>query len=330
MDIKKRSARWGAAFILLALILRFGNGTLIADAHSLRLPAADKPLKFWQSVNALMPKEIVPTNPEPTVPAPELPLTPVFTSEDVSYIQMRYATGSTYRPDLETLITSQLTWDLDNGEPAVLIVHSHGSEAYTKAPGQTYTELPNTRTHDTEYNLIAVGALLAQRLEEAGIRVIHDRTMHDVPSYNDAYYSSRAAVQAYLEQYPSIQLVLDLHRDSATNADGSRYATGVTVDGARIAQLMLVMGSDSGGYPHPRWEENLSVALKLLAVLEHQAPGITRTTTLRASRYNQDLHPGMLLVEVGSTGNTLAQALAAVEILADAILLLKDGANLMI
>jgi stage II sporulation protein P len=258
---------------------------------------------------------------------PKPALLPVFTAEDLAQIRMRYATGSTYRPDLEALISARLSWDLDSGQPAVLILHSHGSEAFTKMPGQNYTELVNTRTKDKNYNMIAVGDLLAQRLEAAGIQVIHDRTMHDDPSYNAAYTNARVSVESYLARYPQIQLVLDLHRDSAQNPDGSLYATGVTVDGKQIAQLMLVMGSDAGGYPHARWEENLAVALKMLAVLEQKAPGITRTTTLRASRYNQDLHPGMLLVEVGSSGNTLDQAMAAVEILADAIITLKDGAN---
>lgn len=328
MDIKKRSARWGAAFILLAVVLRFGGGLTTASAHSLWLPKTAETGPFWRNLSSLSPKETAALPPEPTLPEPEPLLTPVFTPSDLSYIHMRYATGSSYRPDLEALLTSQLNWDLDDAEPAVLILHSHGSEAFTKVAGQDYTELVNTRTHDTDYNMIAVGALLAQRLEAAGIRVIHDRTMHDVPSYNTAYKSARTAVQAYLEQYPSIQLVLDLHRDSATNPDGSRYATGVTVDGEKIAQLMLVMGTDGSGAPHPNWEENLSVALKMLAVLEQQTPGITRTTTLRASHYNQDLHPAMLLVEVGSSGNTLAQAKAAVEILAEAIIVLKNGANL--
>lgn len=327
MDMKKRSARWGAAFILLALVLRIGGGLSTAEAHSLRLPEiVDDP--FGRHGGSVTRKEPTETPPQTTLPQPEAVLTPVFGPSDLSYIQMRYATGSSYRPDLEALLTSALHWDLDSEEPAVLILHSHGSEAFTKVPGQNYTELINTRTHDTDYNMIAVGAHLAALLEAAGIRVIHDRTMHDVPSYNAAYQNSRAAVQSILEQYPSIQLVLDLHRDSATNSDGSRYATGVMVDGEQIAQLMLVMGTDGSGFAHPNWEENLSVALKMLALLEQRAPGITRTTTLRASHYNQDLHPAMLLVEVGSSGNTLDQAIAAAEILAEVIIAMKDGANL--
>ena len=220
-----------------------------------------------------------------------------------------------------------LRWDLDSGAPTVLILHTHGSESYTKTAGQNYAECGSFRTREADYNMVAVGEALAQKLEEAGIHVIHDRTLHDDPSYNAAYSSARASVKKYLDQYPSIQLVLDLHRDAATYADGSQFATSVTVDGEKIAQLMLVMGTDTSGLHYPNWQENLSVALKVLAQLETEAPGITRTTTLRTSRYNQDLHSAMLLVEVGSAGNTLSQAKAAVEILAEAIIALKDGAN---
>ena len=324
MKIQKRSTRLGAALVLFAVILRLGGGITEASAHT---------LKRWEGEHTVFCRwgaggvsAVAATLPQPE-PTPPVPPALMFDGADLDAIRMRYATGSSYRPDLETLLTSRLAWDLDDGAPAVLILHSHGSEAFQKQPGQDYQELVNTRTTDTDYNMIAVGDHLTKLLEEAGIRVIHDRTMHDIPSYNDAYTNARASAEKYLAQYPSIRLVLDLHRDSATNADGSLYATGVKVDGETIAQLMLVMGSDAA-YPHPHWEENLSVALKILAMLERQVPGISRPTSLRASRYNQDLHPAMLLVEVGSSGNTLAQAQAAVDYLAKAIIGLKDGANL--
>jgi stage II sporulation protein P len=323
MDMKKRSTRLGAALVLFAVILRLGGGLTTASAHSLRQWDGELAGFCRWGAGGVSARTV--TVPQPTQPV-QAGIT--FRREDLDKIRMRYITGSSYRPDLEALLLSRLFWDLDDGMPAVLILHSHGSEAFQKQPGQDYQELVNTRTHNTDYNMIAVGEYLAGLLEEAGIRVIHDRTMHDVPSYNDAYTQARASVKDYLEQYPEIRLVLDLHRDSATNADGSLYATGVTVDGETIGQLMLVMGTDGSGQAHPRWEENLSVALKLLAVLERQVPGITRTTSLRASRYNQDLHPAMLLVEVGSSGNTLAQAKAAAKRLADAIIAVKNGANL--
>ena len=218
MEMKKRSTRLGAALVLFAVILRLGGGLTTASAHSLRRWEGEiTDFCRWgaggvSAVAATLPQ------PEPTAPVPPALM---FDGADLDAIRMRYATGSSYRPDLEALLLSRLSWDLDDGAPAVLILHSHGSEAFQKQPGQDYQELVNTRTQNTDYNMVAVGAFLAGRLEAAGIRVIHDRSMHDVPSYNDAYAHARTSVESYLAQYPSIQLVLDLHRDSATKADGS-------------------------------------------------------------------------------------------------------------
>lgn len=327
MKEKRRSTLLGAAVLIFAVILRLGGGVTTASGHTLRLPETIiSSLSRWPQGG--LSATTVPDKPAATQPVIQPPVRPAFSKGDLSKVQMRYGSGCKYRPNLESLITAPLDWNLDNGEPTVLIVHTHGCESYTKTAGQSYTEHGNFRTRNNDYNMVAVGRLLAQRLEAAGISVIHDTLCHDDPSYDEAYSKARASVEDYLAQYPSIQLVLDLHRDAATYADGSQYATGVTVDGERIAQLMLVMGTDSTGLHYPNWKDNLSVALKLLVQLEKEAPGITRTTTLRASRYNQDLHPAMLLVEVGSAGNTLDQAKAAVEYLAQAIIALKDGANL--
>ena len=122
-------------------------------------------------------------------------------------------------------------------------------------------------------------------------------------------------------------MVLDLHRDAALNADGSQYATAATVGGQRSAQIMLVVGTDWLGGNHPNWQENLSLALKLQVLLEQENPGITRRTVLRGSIFNQNLSAGMLIVEVGTAGNTMAEALRAISPLAKAIAALTYGAN---
>lgn len=329
MHSKRRSALLGAAVLIFAVILRLGGGITTASGHTLRLAEpVHRAFSRWSQGAVRIQTAAVQPDTQPTAPQPTQPqVLPTFTGADLTLFTFRYASGCKYRPDLEDLMRQTLAWDLDSGEPAVLILHTHGCEAYTETAGHSYTACGSYRTRDTANNMVAIGELLAEKLEAAGIRVIHDKTLHDDPSYNAAYSSARASVEAYLERYPTIQLVLDLHRDAATYSDGTQYATSVTVDGQKIAQLMLVMGTDSTGLHYPNWRENLSVALKMLAQLEKIAPGVTRTTTLRSSRYNQDLHSAMLLVEVGSAGNTLAQAKAAAEILAQAIIALKDGAN---
>lgn len=172
--------------------------------------------------------------------------------------------------------------------------------------------------------MLSIGDAVGEILENGGIGVIHDRTLHDHPSYNDAYHSSRKSVQQYLQQYPSIRLILDLHRD-ASGGTGGQLVTVGSVGGVRSAQLMLVVGTDEKSGSHPLWRENLSLALKLTAVLERENPGLCRSVNLRAQRFNQDLSPGCLLVEVGAAGNTHAEALLAAQALARGILEIAEG-----
>mgnify|MGYP004480717921 CR=1 FL=1 len=208
--------------------------------------------------------------------------------------------------------------------PQVLIVHSHASESYTMPPGQEYVPSGTFRTADRSCNMVRVGDELAAELSSYGISVVHDRTLHDGESYNDAYENSLASIQSYLAKYPSIVYVLDLHRDAADTPRG-QLRTVAEVDGTRSAQLMLVVGSNASGRKHPDWERNLALALQLQTRLELCAPGITRPTVLRGQRFNQDLSTGALLVEVGAAGNTHAEALRAADVLAEAILSLADG-----
>ncbi len=168
---------------------------------------------------------------------------------------------------------------------------------------------------------------MAALLEKEGIRVIHDRTLHDYPSYNDAYGNARESITQILEENPSVSLVLDLHRDAAEDAEGNQKVSTVTVEGEPCANLMLVMGSDKGSLSFPNWERNLALAVKLQAQLEQSYPGLCKPINLVTSRYNQDLSTGALLIEVGTAGNTHAQALRAAEYLAEGILALAKGAN---
>ncbi len=223
-------------------------------------------------------------------------------------------------PDTAALLKEPLTWDLKTEEPAVLILHTHATESYTRKK-EPYIESASWRTLDEGYNMLAIGDRVAQILEEAGITVIHDRTLHDRPNYNGAYVAARKTIKARLEAHPSIQLVLDIHRDAAERSYG-QLRTKAMVDGVRCAQLMMVIGTN-----HEDYEDNLGIALKLHAQLERQAPGITRPLQLRTSRYNQDLSPGAIIVEVGAAGNTHPEAMRAADQLAAAVVALARGTN---
>ena len=250
---------------------------------------------------------------------------PVFTAEDTARVSITYNCG--YRPDIEALLTQTLDWDLTGEEPTVLILHTHTTESYTQTENSTYEESSAFRTLEEACNMLAVGDRVAETLEAGGISVIHDRTFHDYPSYSGSYAASRETVETYLKEYPSIRLVLDLHRDAAEDAYGNQISTSAAVSGQDSAQLMIVAGSDAGGLNFPNWQENLSLALKLHAVLEDGNPGICRPINFCAQRYNEDLTSGSLLIEVGAAGNTLEEALTAAKALGDAILALSHGSG---
>lgn len=331
MRTEKRSTKIGAALIIFAILLRLLTGLWNVSAQTLRHPeAGEQTASVLRPTTGGAPQETAttatqtePQTPETTAPAPPV----YFAAEDMCFVRVQYAQDCAYRPDLEKLLLQSLDWDLSGDGPTVLIVHSHASESYTRQSGQNYTETAAYRTLDEDYNMLAVGDYLTELLTQAGVRVIHDRQIHDYPSYTEAYSNSRSAVARYLAQYPTIQVVLDLHRDAAENADGSQYATSATVNGQKVAQLMLVVGTNASGNYHPDWQNNLSIALKLQVLLERQAPGITRQTILRAQRFNHDLAMGAMIVEVGTAGNTLEEAMGAIPVLADALTELLRGAN---
>lgn len=246
---------------------------------------------------------------------------PVFGESQQDLVQV----NADWPVDTLELLRQPLTWDLMGEEPTVLILHSHATESYEKEA--QYTETSPYRTLDTDYNMVSVGARVAEMLEAEGIRVIHDRTLHDYPSYNDAYGNARSAITDTLTEHPSVCLVLDLHRDAAEDAGGNQKVSTALVDGEPCANLMLVMGSDKGSLSYPNWERNLALAVKLQAQLEQTYTGLCRPIKLVTSRYNQDLSTGALLVEVGTAGNTHAQAIRAAEYLAEGIVALAKGAN---
>ncbi len=329
----KRSTEFGAALLIFAILLRLADGgfgwmksdrmgQILAFLETGRVISLKKLPSAPTSSEAPAPTAPETQPPETQPPAPTLPR---FEAADLALTPLRYSCD--YRPDTEKLLLSPLRWELCADAPTVLIVHTHATESYTRESGQTYSETTAYRTLDESYNMLAVGDALARLLEEAGIGVIHDRQLHDYPSYNSSYANSRKSVKAYLEEYPGILLVLDLHRDAVEKADGSQLATHAVVNGCSAAQIMFLVGTDASGNHHPNWQENLALAAKLNVCMEQLCPGITRATTLRAQRFNQDLGQLALLVEIGSAGNTLEEALRAVSVLAQAILLLQHGAD---
>ncbi len=216
-------------------------------------------------------------------------------------------------PTLENLGASVLPADA----PVVLIVHTHGTEGYSPEGAVAYDGVSElARSSDITENVVAVGAVMAETLNSLGIKTLHCQVMHDKESYRDSYSRSAATIKQYLAQYPSIKYVIDLHRDSVTNAAGDLLRPVTVVDGRAVAQVMCVVGSDESGADYPGWQENLAFALKFRRELNGKYGNISRPVCLRPSAYNQQYAPVSLLLEVGCSGNYLSEAKEAARLCA--------------
>ena len=320
MDWEQRCIRLCAAVLVSAVVLRLWSaGALIPVGQALQREPATSFLIYLQT------GRVIRRVPEPEIPPAEAPAetvrqpeAPRFSESDLSLIEVDNECGR--NPDLKALLTQPLDLELTGPGPRVLILHSHTTESYTQTPESRYEESSEYRTLDGGHNMLAIGNVVAEILEDAGVEVIHDTQLHDYPSYNGSYSHAATSTRGYLEQYPTIELILDLHRDAADTASG-QLATRCTIGGETAAQLMFVMGTDTR-LTHPDWERNLSLALKLQVLLERENPGICRNMNLSRNRYNQHLGDRALLIEVGAAGNTQAQAELAARELGEAIVAL--------
>lgn len=204
---------------------------------------------------------------------------------------------STYLPDFAIK---------DTTEPQVLIYHTHTTESFEPYVRDFYDANFNYRTTDDTKNMVMVGEEICRQLEAAGIGVIHAKDIHDYPSYNGSYARSRDTIMPILEQYPSIKVALDIHRD-AISSEGVAYQPFAVIDGKEAAQIMIISGCDDGTLGMPNYIKNFRFASYLQQQLESDHPGLTRPILFDYRKYNQDLTTGSLLIEVGSHGNTLEQ-----------------------
>ena len=202
-----------------------------------------------------------------------------------------------------------------NGEPQVLIMHTHATESYEPYERDFYDSSFNSRTTDPNMNMAAVGDAIAEQLEAAGIAVLHDTTMHDYPSYNDSYDRSRVTVQNILEENPSIKIVLDIHRDAIERQNGERIAPVAEIDGKNAAQVMIISGCDDGSMNMPNYLKNFRFASLLQQQLESDYQGLTRPILFDYRKYNQDLTTGSILIEVGGHANSVDQAVYSGELI---------------
>lgn len=254
------------------------------------------------------------------VPEGKTPIIPMDLSLS-AYGDLYFNNSTEYTPNAEYLINAPFREDDDvtvsQSAPRVLIIHTHTTEAYSE-DGQLWCDSTedHARSNDPTKNVVAVGKVIADVLNQKGIPTVHCAVVHDGTQYRGSYSRAEDTIKRYLEEYPSIELVIDVHRDAIVKSNGELVRAVTEYKGSSVAQLMCVVGSDFGGDIYPDWENNLALALKLRAALNGECAALCRPVTLRPSTYNQELSRYSILLEVGSSGNSIEEAKRAAEIFA--------------
>ena len=289
-------------FILRAVSLELGMTPDTAEVYAPRTAAA---ARSEDAADPLAESTYIPLEEENDAPV-------LDAADKAATITVNNETS--YEVDVAACLSAETSIRAEGDGPQVLIVHTHGSESYTPDAAFPYTPTENERTTDTRYNVVRVGDELQKVLEENGVQAMHIRDIFDSPAYSGSYDRSLAAIEDALAANPTIKIVIDVHRDSILTDDGTAYKTSCTIDGEEMAQLMFVVGTDEGGLYHPDWQQNLNYVTGLQYQLNRAYPGLMRPVNLRTQRFNQHASPGSMLIEVGSSGNTMPEALAAIRL----------------
>ncbi|MBR5272571.1 MAG: stage II sporulation protein P [Clostridia bacterium] len=245
------------------------------------------------------------------------------TKKGGTIIEQSYTSGSAYTGykdlwvmnttgktlDLSALYSEKPSLSVDSDKPSILIYHTHTSESYVMLDVGWYPSGFSSRTDDCGQNMVRVGEAIADELRKAGFNVIHDKTIYDT-SYNGSYQRSRAQVERYLDMYPSIAITLDVHRDAlTTNNEQTIIKPVAEINGKKAAQIMLIAGREGSTITDfPNWENNLNFAVQIQNKMNELYSGVMRPLFHCYRKYNMDVTPNSLLVEVGTHGNTLEEA----------------------
>lgn len=340
--MKKITSVLPLAFSLLLCIITI-IGTLFSGAShitskksALRITAGAYPLKSNISVkpalqgteNTETAPEIVPETALPVVADPtdaigkiyEQFLSPYTQKLNYGGIYIKNSSGLTV--DIKTELETALSFKINKtDQPEVLIVHTHATESYMSEQRDFYTADDTPRNDDNNKNVVIVGEKMAEVLRNGGVTVLHDTTHHDSPSYNQSYSRAKTTITEYLNQYPSIKVVVDIHRDSIAMDNNGKCKPTREIGGKKAAQVMLVVGSQSGSVTDfPSWKQNFRLALRFQQTMETMYPGLARAMLLCSRKYNTNLSSGSLLLEIGTDSNTLEEAKYSAELAGKALL----------
>ena len=222
--------------------------------------------------------------------------------------------------DFNTLMGFDAALKQDNTMPQILIYHTHSQETYIDS-------VPN----DENTSIMGVGEHLSNILRtKYGYNVIHHMGKYDVEGRDYAYSNAMADIENVLAQNPSVEVIIDLHRDE-TNAD-TRLVTNI--QNKTMAKFMFFNGlsytrelGELTSLPNPYVQDNLSFAFQMQLFAEEYYPGLTRRIYLKGYRYNMHYRPKTLLIELGSQTNTVEEAMNSCEPLAHIISEVLNGTN---
>lgn len=226
---------------------------------------------------------------------------------------------TSYGIDINTMLSQKPDITMAGDGPKVLITHTHATEAYAPNGSRFYDKKASDRSENKSENVVCVGDELAKVLESKGIKTVHDTILHDVPSFNGSYAHSLSTVNEYLKKYPSIQVVFDVHRDSIVYDDDTKAKTSTEIDGKTAAQLMFVVGTDQKGLYNPDWRENMKAAIHFQSEISAKYPKLMRHINLRRERFNGHTTHASMIIEVGTSGNSLEEALYGIRLAGECI-----------
>lgn len=183
------------------------------------------------------------------------------------------------------------------GQPLVAIYHTHTAESYLPWQGVTHVN------GGKRGNIVDVGNMLVKSLEEEKIKVVHSLAVHDYPTFRESYRRSYVTANQLVEKYPSLKMVVDLHRDA-----GVKEKTVAEVNGKRAARILIDIGTDRLGLPHPNWQKNFELGKLVEKRMNEMYPGLCRGVITANARYNQHVSPGAILLEIGDQYSTREEA----------------------
>ena len=239
-------------------------------------------------------------------------------TEGVNQIQSKIP-FDVYNPDIKKLLEQDTDLSIgDKSKPTVLIYHSHTTEAYSLLDVGYYNS-SDARSKNADRNMVRVGDELTRYLEKHGFVVIHDTEIHD-EEYNSAYDNSREVVEKYLEEYPSIEITIDVHRDDITYSDKTKVKPTAVINGKKAARMMIIAGCEYNRVKNfPNWEKNLRFDLQVQNKVNELYEGLMRPILFSERKYNMYETDYSFLLEVGTDANTLEEACYSARLFGDAL-----------